>query len=225
MRFAQAEQGIRNAIRHLLPHTQVENACINQRDSQISWHGRKPGIFKNSYYALEYQNLLDTQQYSILLTDGSFFQFYYEFSEQEVLQKGRLAFYPTPIKTNSSSEELLDGAEGALDREDFALYDHLYNWTELMELHGYSPSNTSHIRFDYDSKVTSHCQSHLQLSGIQELRIAADFFPQPLAFIQICETVVSGIQPLEIGQLSFEKRHALSLEKPSTMIHLINWPE
>jgi len=225
MRFSHAEQGVRNAIRHLASHTQVENSCIISQELQISWQGRKPGIYKNSYYPIEYQKLLDSQQYSILLTDGSFFQFYYGFDEAEALKKGRLAFYPAPIKSTSTQDDIFSAAEDALDREDHDLYDHLYNWTELMESQGHTPCNTSHIRFDFDASVTSHCQSHLQISGIQELRIAADFFPQPLAFIQICEAVVNGILPMDIADLAFERRHTLNLEKPGSLIHLINWPE
>ncbi|QDD87709.1 DUF2290 domain-containing protein [Pseudomonas oryzihabitans] len=225
MKFAHAEQGIRNAIRHLASHTQVQNSCIIHDELQITWQGRKPGIYKNSYYPIEYQKLLDSQQYSVLLSDGSFFQFYYGFDATEKLQKGRLAFYPSPIKSSSSQDEIFVAAEEALDREDLDLYNHLYNWTELMESQGHSPCNTSHIRFDFDAAVTAHCQSHMQISGVQELRIAADFFPQPLAFVQICEAVVHGLSPMRMADLSFERRHSLNLDKPGSLIHLINWPE
>lgn len=225
MRFAQVQQGINNAIRHLAQHTQVENSCVNNSELQVSWQGRKPGIYKNAYYPIEYQKLLDNQQYSLLLTDGSFFQFYYEFSSEEELQKGRCAFYPAPIRSASTTDEMFSAAEEAMDRENLELYNHLYNWTELMESQGHKPSNTSHIRFDFDAKVKSHCRSHLQLSGIQELRIAADFFPQPLAFIQICEAVIHGLAPLETENLAFERRNTFNLEKPGSLIHLINWVE
>lgn len=114
----------------------------------------------------------------------------------------------------------MDAAEGALDREDERLYEHLFNWTEWLEIKQRSPSNTSHIRFDFDRDVASHCQSHIQFSGVQELRVPAAFFPQPLAFVQLCETMLPGIEAINVGQLGFERNNSLSLERPTQLIAL-----
>ena len=96
----------------------------------------------------------------------------------------------------------------------------LYNWTEWLEIKQRAPSNTSHIRFDFDRDVTSHCQAHIQFSGVQELLVPADFFPQPLAFVQLCETMLPNIDAINDGQLGFERKHSLSLERPNQLIAL-----
>lgn len=223
MRFAQAQQGLNNASTFLAQATQVNNIQVIGREKTISWIGRKPGIIKGSYYPLEYQYLLDTHQYSILLSDGSFFQFYYQFDEEEVLKSARLAFYPKPLSTKDNIDQLIDAADGALEKDDQELYEHLYNWTELMEIKDITPSNTSHIRFDYDHSATSHSPSHLQLGGIHEFRVSANYFPQPLAFVQLCEMSYSGARSLLTKDLAFEKQHHLSVQMPDDLITL-QWP-
>lgn len=186
----------------------------------ISWVGRTPGIIKGVYYPLEYQFLLDHQQYSLLLSDGSFFQFYYSFDASKELEKACLTYYPQPMSTRDTVDELLEAAEEAFEREDEQLYEHLYNWTELLEIKQKAPSNTSHVRFDFDRKVSSHCQSHIQFSGVQELRLPADFFPQPLAFVQLCEAMLPDVDALDEKKLSFEKGNSLLLQRPSALISL-----
>lgn len=223
MNFAHACMGVINAKRHLSDKIQLDNVQVAQGEKAISWIGRKPGIVKNLYYPLEYQFLIDTHQYSLLLSDGSFFQFFYQFDTEENMTGARLAFYPRPMATRDSVEQMLAAADEAMEREDNELFDHLYNWTELMELKGQMPSNTSHIRFDYDPKVQTHSPSHLQLGGLHEFRIAANYFPQPLAFIQLCEMTYASERTLEIKDLAFERRHALMLGSPSDLISLA-WP-
>lgn len=220
MRLAHARQGLNNAIAYLGNAIQVQNTTVSENDRTISWRGRTTGILKGIYYPLEYQFLLDRQQYSALLSDGSFFQFYYLFDPEGKLKQARLAFFPAPISTRDSIEDLLCAAEGALDREDEQLYEHLYNWTEWLEIKQRAPSNTSHIRFDFDRSVTTHCQSHIQFSGVQELRVPADFFPQPLAFVQLCETMLPTIGTINAHQLGFERNNILSLERPNQLITL-----
>lgn len=223
MNFAHAHMGVLNAKRHLSEKIQLDNVQIDQGEKSISWNGRKPGIVKNLYYPLEYQFLIDTHQYSLLLSDGSFFQFFYKFDAGGDLTGARLAFYPRPMATRDSLEQMLAAADEAMDREDDELFDHLYNWTELMELKGQAPSNTSHIRFDYDPAAIAHSPAHLQLSGLHEFRIAANYFPQPLAFIQLCEMTYSSERSLELKDLAFEKRHALMLPSPIDLVSLA-WP-
>lgn len=170
MNYQKVKQGVNNAKSFLKSHTQNDCISFDNRNSIVSWLGRKPGIFKNTYYPLEYQYLLDHHQYSILLSDGSFFQFFYKF-DGNIFSKARLAYYPMPLSTSDSSDDLQSAAEEAMDRSNDDLYEHLFNWLELLELHGKSPSNTSHVRFDFDSKVTSHCKSHIQFGGVQEFRV------------------------------------------------------
>lgn len=220
MNFAHARQGLNNALRCLSKITQVSNVLVEADKLSISWLGRKPGILKDLYYPLEYQFLLDGQQYSVLLSDGSFFQFFYEFDASGVLKKGRLAFYPRPLSTRDEIEDIYGAAEDALNREDEDMYEHLYNWTELMDVVGKHPSNTSHIRFDYDCDVKAHSPAHLQFSGVHELRLAADFFPQPLAFVQLCESLILDGVSIVGDDVSFEKRHVMQLEKPAQLMLL-----
>lgn len=220
MRFAKACQGLENAISHLTGVVQINNTLVLNSDRTISWVGRTPGIIKGVYYPLEYQFLLDRQQYSLLLSDGSFFQFYYSFNASKELEKACLTYYPRPMSTRDTVDELLEAAEEAFERDDEQLYEHLYNWTELLEIKQKAPSNTSHVRFDFDRNVTSHCQSHIQFSGIQELRLPADFFPQPLAFVQLCEAMLPDVDALDEKKLSFEKGNSLVLQRPSTLISL-----
>jgi len=215
--------GIINARRQLSEKIQLDNIQVDRVNKVVSWNGRKPGIVKSLYYPLEYQFLIDSHQYSLLLSDGSFFQFYYQFDVEGALVGARLAFYPKPLATRDSLEHMLAAADDAIEREDDELFDHLYNWTELMELKSQSPSNTSHVRFDYDPNVKSHSPSHLQLSGLHEFRISANYFPQPLAFIQLCEMTYANDRTIEIQNLAFEKNHVLLLDAPSELISLA-WP-
>lgn len=223
MKFAHICQGIINATRILGKHTQLNNIYVDNETKSISWHGRKPGIIKGLYYPLEYQYLIDSQQYSLLLSDGSFFQFFYQYDKSENLLSARLAFYPRPLSTRDSLEEIIVAADDAAEREDDELFNHLYNWTEMMDLKNQTPSNTSHIRFDYDPKVTTHSPSHLQLSGLHDFRISANYFPQPLAFIQLCEATYSSERVIDTAGMAFERRHALLLKQPSELINLV-WP-
>jgi acyl-CoA thioesterase len=89
-----------------------------------------------------------------------------------------------------------------------------------MELQSQNPSNTSHVRFDYDPEVKAHSPSHLQLSGLHEFRIPANYFPQPLAFIQLCEMTYASERTLLAEDMAFEKRHVLMLQPSSDLISL-----
>lgn len=219
MRFALACQGVTKAVDHLLAITQTNNVRVINDARIITWLDRQTGIQKGVYYPLEYQFLVDRQQYSLLLADGSFFQFFYRFDANDLLQEARLAFYPRPISTAEEAQELMGAAEAALDRDDEMLYEHLYNWTELME-QSRAPSNTSHLRFDFDRGATAHSQSHLQFGGVQELRVAADFYPQPLAFVQLCEGLLKGVDPLNPAGLGFERNNCLRLARWPQVISL-----
>lgn len=220
MNFSRAAQGVENAKAFLSPITQVNCLSVQPANKLITWAGRKPGIFKDAYYPLEYQHLVDTQQYSMMLSDGSFFQFYYLFDHDDILQKARLAYYPKPFSTRDSLDALMGAADDAIARADENLYEHLYNCVELLELQNKSPSNTSHIRFDYDATVTIHSPSHIQLGSIQEFRVSAGFYPQPLAFVQLCSRLLPENIGVNIGNLTFEKRYPLTVQRPADSIFL-----
>lgn len=220
MRIHHVQQGLKNALKHLKPITQVTNTFTSIERNQIGWQNRIPGIIKNCYYPFEYQFLLDKHQYSVLLSDSSFFQFYYEFGDAGNLTCCRLAYYPRPLETADSLDQLHAEAENALDREDEHLFDHLYNWIELIEDNKARLSNTAHLRFDYDHSAVTHSPAHIQFSAIQNFRIPADFVPQPLAFVQMCETLLGGIAPLASKKLGFEGNNSLAITKPSQLISL-----
>jgi hypothetical protein len=220
MNFAMASQGLNHAISHLAGVTQVKNIEISSGNKHISWQGRKSGIQKNVYYPLEYQYLLDNQQYSLLLSDGSFFQFFFQFSQSDKLKSARLAYYPRPVKTIDLSEDLLAAAESALERNDDEFYEHLYNWVELLETDIGNPANTSHLRFDFDEAVNTHCKSHIQFGAVQELRIPSDFYPQPIAFIQLCGSMISGFNQISNAHLVFAKNHGLKVTQGEDLISL-----
>ena len=162
---------------------------------------------------------MDTQQYSILLKDSSFFQFYYQFEKSGKLKTARLAYYPKPVQTPHLQEDLLNAGEDALERQDNDLYDHLYNWVELLETDIGRPANTSHFRFDFDSKVISHSKSHLQFGAIQEFRVPANSFPLPVAFIELCSPLLGNFS-IEKTYLVFAKSHMFSLPINSELIHM-----
>lgn len=220
MKYAMAAQGIQNVKEFLRPATQVDCISLQQTNRTITWNARKPGIHKNVYYPLEYQYLIDHHQYSLLLADGSFFQFYYEFTEDDCLAKARLAYYPKPISTSDSLDSLIEAADDALEREDEALYDHIFNWVELLEVKKQSPSNTSHIRFDYDNEVTAHSQSHIQFSGVQEFRVSAEFYPLPLIFVELCLPMLPIEHGIDTGALNYANRNKHATDRPTTCIFL-----
>jgi hypothetical protein len=133
-----------------------------------------------------------------------------------------LAYYPRPIDTRDGPDELIVEAEEALNRDDDLLYQHLFNWTELLESGGGAPTNTSHIRFDYDRNVTTHAPAHLQFGGVQNFRLPANFCPLPLAFVQMCQALVSNLGEIDSAVLGFERNHALQLADHTSLIKLSN---
>lgn len=220
MNYAMAKQAVLNAKDFLKAITQVDCISCQSQSKTITWSGRKPGILKNVYYPIEYQYLLDNHQYSLLLSNGSFFQFFYEFDQNDTLHKAKLAFYPKPISTSDTVQTLSDAANDALDRDDEILFDHIFNWVEYMEIENKSPSNTSHVRFDYDKEVTSHSKSHIQFSGVQEFRVPAEFYPLPLTFIELCLPMLTFSQKMDERAISFECRYKHVISRPSGSIFL-----
>ena len=74
----------------------------------ISWPNYKSGIIKKDYLHI-FRNIISERQYSYQFKDNSILQFYYDFSEDNILEKARLAYYPLPKFTcEISDEELLE---------------------------------------------------------------------------------------------------------------------
>lgn len=155
------------------------NFCANA--SLVSWNNYIPLINKRYSYLWEYQYLLNERQYSFLLSDNSFFQFFYEFDNAGAIKKAKLAYYPYPI-ISSSAKKIEDL---------FAIYELLgldisdESWIEMLRE---SDSDirigrTSHFRMDFDLKADSHDKSHLQYSALNELRISSKVVLNPFVFI------------------------------------------
>ena len=66
------------------------------------------------------------------------------------------------MKLSGAIDDLLEVAEiSGID-----ILEDLYLGAESWLERGIDIVNTSHIRLDYDSKVTSHCPCHIQFGGI-----------------------------------------------------------
>jgi hypothetical protein len=155
----------------------ILDSNINIAPNLTSWSNYEKGIYKGIVYAALYQKLLDKRQYTFLLEDNSFFQFFFEWNGNELI-KARLAFYPTPVKISGALENLLESAE--LSGVD--LIEEMYFGAEAWFERGIDIVNTSSLRVDYDSSVTSHVKCHIQLESINELRITSKHLLNPFIF-------------------------------------------
>lgn len=182
MRVSDIQQSLASVVKDL--KAVIQQNLIHHDNHFVGWRNYKTGIIKNTYYPLEYQWHVDNQQYSLILKDQSFFQFYYQF-EKEELKKARLAYYPKPIVLNHEILEYYEAAERAESMEDQDMYEHMLGVIEQAELSDVYPTNTSHIRFDYDAKADSHSKSHIQYSSLESIRIPANFYPMPYAFVKL----------------------------------------
>lgn len=161
------------------------NYSVKKDQNKISWKNYHPGFKKNEVYALEYQNLIDKKQYSFLLYDNSFIQFFYEWKKDNIL-KARLAYYPVPLKIGNALEDLrISAEESGID-----LLDDLYFGFEYWQEKGIDIVNTSHLRIDYDPIVKSHSKCHLQVGALNEIRIDSENLTNPFSFF---DWIVSNI--------------------------------
>lgn len=209
-------------LEYLQPISQAIRIQINQDAKNITWANRIPGIENNAYYPFEYQFCVDNQQYSVLLTDGSFFQFFYDFSADGELEAARLAYYPCPIPTTADADELIIGAENAVDREDDFLFQYLYNWVDILEATRKGPVNTSHVRFDYDKRTTAHEPAHMQFGGINNLRLPASFYPLPYAFVELISSIIDNCGVCSAPHLGHARNNFLPLPEVLGIISLSN---
>ncbi|CAJ1865497.1 DUF2290 domain-containing protein [Aeromonas jandaei] len=195
----------------------TSNYCRN--GDSLSWGQYKKGISNNILYSKEYENLLNDRQYSILMIDKSFFQFYYDF-EGRTLKKMKLCYYPYPISVQEDSEQLEHYyVESGTER--LELY-----YSSLMTLSdaGIMATNNSHIRADYDHKVTSHSKSHVQYSGINNFRMPFSKIVDPLMFFKFIYSNVDGCDGIKAKLdskqfIGARKQHA-NVPVPRDCIHL-----
>lgn len=144
--------------------------------SEVSWSNYLMGIEK-SHYVFDYCKAVNNQQYSFLLTDGSFFQFYYRFGSDLQIEKARLAYYPKPSFLRLDST----GVENIIEQNDNILdgVDELYDFLDG----GLSLDTNTHVRFDYDKSCKSHEPNHIQFSAFHNFRIPSQVLLNPFIFI------------------------------------------
>ena len=116
-------------------------------------------------------------------------------------------------------DDLNEAAEFAFDHNE-ELYNHLDNWIALLEIKNYFPANTSQVRFDYDNTVTTHEKAHLQFSSVNKLRLPADFFPLPYAFVLMVSDLINGCSKVDAKHISFTKRYSLKSNVSNRIITL-----
>lgn len=219
MNYSDVRQSLNHVVEILSPIVQQKLIDFDDLQTTISWYKRESGVYDKVYYPVEYQKLVDRHQYSIILNDGSFFQFYYHFN-RNILISAKLAYYPVPTGCKSDLDEILDIADTALDKEDEHLFQHLFNWNDLLSIGKHFPINTSHIRFDYDSSVESHEPSHLQFGGVNKLRLPADFYPLPYAFVILVYDLLDGCDIQLSQHISHARNNKLKLSTVNKIISI-----
>jgi len=152
-----------------------------------------PGIPSALVYAAEYQRLIDEKQFSFLLVDKSFFQFFFRFSNGNVVS-ARLAYYPAPVKISGAMDDIAEMAE----KSGVDLLEELYFGAESWKERGIDVVNTSHLRLDYDPQVKSHSPCHIQFGGINEIRIPSVELINPFVFFEwVCKSTSTSKDALE----------------------------
>ena len=169
--FARAVNSIQKCFSKIIITT---NYKIEEKS--IGWNSYKSGIYSGWVYAKEYQELVDNRQYSFLISDGSFFQFYYEWKDE--LVKIKLAYYPVPVKLNNPSLELLEAANDS----GIEMLEQLYFDSEDWRGKGFDVVNTSSIRIDFDPEQSSHSKCHMQYGSINEIRMHSEVLVNPFTF-------------------------------------------
>lgn len=154
----------------------IDNNTFYQH-KEVCWKNYKSGISK-MVYSKQYEDIIEFRQFSFLLKDSSAIQAYYQYDDKG-LKKIRLAYYPHPQTVNINQEEIETYLDEALTD---ALEAHYILLHELMG-QNISVSNSTHLRFDFDRDVTSHSTNHMQIDGIQELRVPLQHVVTPFHFL------------------------------------------
>lgn len=169
----------------------IENNIKKEQNNTISWEKYQTGIYKENYI-IEFQNLKNNFQYTFLLKDGAFFQFYYEVDSESVLKKMKLAYYPLPKETRKVNESFIEGLFDSNCEMDECLEEELIYL--LDNLNDIVFSNTSSIRIDYDANVSSHSKCEIQIAAINKFRIPLNHLISPMTFFDlICRNLYGDI--------------------------------
>ena len=172
-----------------------------RNDRQISWSNYIPGIKKNMTYAEEYQNIIDSRQYSLLFNDGGAAQFYYEFDDHAILSKARLAYYPVPFE-----------AEDAEMGSDFAYHDEYISRVTNGEY--FSNLSQTHFRIDFYAEEALASPCHIQYGGLNQIRINFKKLLCPLAFMDFIAASLYASHRLALFSTdSYKSRLSNSVEK------------
>lgn len=166
------------------------NTFINT--NEVGWKNYRPGIPK-LVYSRQYEDLIRFRQFSFLLKDKSAIQLVYKYDDKG-LEMNRLALYPFPKTINIDEDKIEEYIDESLTD---ALETHYILLHDLMG-QNISVSNTTHVRFDYDRDVTSHSVNHLQIDGIQDLRVPFARIISPFHFVDF---IVQHLFPDEYNEI------------------------
>lgn len=183
----------------------------------ITWDQYKPGIYNKILYAREYEQLIKERQYSFLLVDKSFFQFYYEFSDDS-MKKAKLAYYPYPIANQEDGEAL---EEYFCDSGTDILEAYYLGLKGLQEI-GIVSTNNSHFRLDYDCEADSHSKSHAQYSGINNLRIPFEQVISPILFFEFI--LKNTFENYSLKKEEIENSSSYKYALPTALEKIKNYP-
>ena len=106
----------------------ILDTLVNSENDVISWKNYSPGVSKKMY-AREFEDLKNNRQYSFLLKNKGFIQFYYDFRNGK-LNKAKLAYYPYPVVLKESMENVEEYYDTTDDTVLGEYYFDLYKLTE-----------------------------------------------------------------------------------------------
>lgn len=175
----------------------------------LSWGQYQSGISKGSYLS-NYCNLVSERQYSFLMEDNSFFQFFYEW-EEGTLKNAKVAFYPNPEVVSFTEAEAHFISE---NDDDYYIEGTEYILAE-MDSKELTVTNTSHLRIDYDQEVTTHPKSHLQFGGINNIRLASETVITPFIFFDF---ISSSYYLTEYSKVKHMENYSRDLKKEQELV-------
>lgn len=114
---------IKNCFKEIILDT-----LVNSDNDIISWKNYSSGI-SQKMYAKEFEDLKSNRQYSFLLKNKGFVQFYYDFRNKK-LNKAKLAYYPYPVILKESLENIEEYFDTTEDNILGEYYFDLYRLTE-----------------------------------------------------------------------------------------------
>jgi len=138
----------------------ILDTLVESNNNIVSWKDYSSGISKKMY-AREFEDLKNNRQYSFLLKNNGFVQFYYDFTNNK-LNKAKLAYYPYPVMLKESPKDIENYFETT---EDEILGEYYYDIYRLVEAKlGKSVSD------ELMREIQDVCeQNHLEFDEYQEL--------------------------------------------------------